>query len=320
MTLPCFFRVPARLPVEKKLAMDLASLELVRQKRLDRFCQPKRGRALDQPDLPKAAQLPVDDVIDLTSPDSDDEKPKKIRRVTEASLNLVRPLLPPWASSSSVCSSSSIDIDILTIDGKRDGKPILDLLKEQFKKSNGARPPSFTLGADHCSHPGLSGNEVSKLNDSELERANSSYTSASFLESLVCRIRWLATRGEDNVHEVAWLGHISKKCLRWEMMNRIAFRLYIATWNAKAGTSEGFSYLQGWAGCWRWWIETAIARKAEENWGPIVDTMENSGFVIRKYPTWPEDGAVVFQNRVCVIKTSVVMYERRQNTISFHFK
>ena len=293
----------------------MVDIELVRQKRLDRFCQP---------DSPEAAQLPVDDVVDLTGTDSDDEKPKKVRRVTEApSLNLVRPLHPPSASFSSaslVSSSSSINIELLTIDGDSDGEGLLYSFEKHFKKRNGARPPSFTLGTDHCSHPRLSDEAMSKLNDGELERANSSYTSASFLESLVCRIRWLATRGEDNVHEVAWLGHISKKCLWWEMMNRIAFRLYIATWNAKAGTREGLQYLQGWAGCWRWWIETAIARQAKEKWGPIIGTMENAGFVIRKYPTWPEDGAVVFQNRVCVIKTSVVMYGRRQNTISFHFK
>jgi hypothetical protein len=108
----------------------------------------------------------------------------------------------------------------------------------------------------------------------------------------------------DNVQLVAELATAIKSKLPNAIKNRVSFCFYCATWKAKIGRRETAKFLFGneWGGHWGWWIRTAIERQKSEKWRSIIKQMKDFGLDIEKFPVWPSNNTILFENSVLRLK------------------
>lgn len=108
----------------------------------------------------------------------------------------------------------------------------------------------------------------------------------------------------DNVQLVAQLATTIKSKLPNTITNRVSFCFYAATWKATIGSRETVKFLFGkeWAGHWGWWIRTAIERQKIGTWLSIIKQMKDLGIDIEKFPSWPSNNTILFENTVVRLK------------------
>jgi hypothetical protein len=108
----------------------------------------------------------------------------------------------------------------------------------------------------------------------------------------------------DNVQLVAELATTIKSKLPNTIKNRVSFCFYGATWKANIGSRETAKFLfeKGWGGHWGWWIRTAIERQKIGTWRSIIKQMKDLGLDIEKFPAWPSNNTILFENSVLRLK------------------
>jgi hypothetical protein len=108
----------------------------------------------------------------------------------------------------------------------------------------------------------------------------------------------------DNVDLVAELATTIKSKLPNTIKNRVSFCFYGATWKAMIGSRETAQFLfgPGWGGHWGWWIRTAIERQKIGTWLSIIKEMKDFGLDIEKFPAWPSNNTILFENTVLRLK------------------
>jgi hypothetical protein len=107
-----------------------------------------------------------------------------------------------------------------------------------------------------------------------------------------------------NVQLVAELATTIKSKLPNTIKNRVSFCFYSATWKAMIGSRETAKFLFGkeWGGHWGWWIRTAIERQKIGTWLSIIKQMKDLGLDIEKFPLWPCNNTILFENMVLRLK------------------